>query len=47
MDWICRSADEVADETVGGFGTLTAEEKDRHRALGEYDCEIVEGHEKK
>jgi serine/threonine protein kinase len=35
-DWMCRRADEVADETLGEVGTLTAEEKDRHRTLGEY-----------
>ena len=36
-DWMSRRADEVADETFGEAGTLTAEEKDRHHALGEYD----------
>ena len=36
-DWLNRRADEVADETLGEHGTLTAEEKDRHRILGEYD----------
>ena len=36
VDWMCRRADEVADETLGEAGTLTAEEKDRHRTLGEY-----------
>ena len=35
-DWLNRRADEVADETIGEAGTLTAEEKDRHRTLGEY-----------
>ena len=35
-DWMCRPADEVADETLGEAGVLTAEEKDRHRTLGEY-----------
>ena len=35
-DWLNRRADEVADETIGEIGTLTAEEKDRHRTLGEY-----------
>jgi hypothetical protein len=35
-DWMCRRADEVADETIGEAGTLTAEEKDKHRTLGEY-----------
>ena len=35
-DWLNRRADEVADETFGEAGTLTAEEKDRHRTLGEY-----------
>jgi serine/threonine protein kinase len=36
-DWLNRRADEVADETLGEHGTLTAEEKDRYRTLGEYD----------
>ena len=36
-DWLNRRADEVADETLGEAGVLTAEEKDRHRTLGEYD----------
>jgi hypothetical protein len=35
-DWMCRRADEIADETLGEAGVLTAEEKDRHRTLGEY-----------
>ena len=35
-DWLNRQADEVADETFGEAGTLTAEEKDRHRTIGEY-----------
>ena len=35
-DWMCRRADEVADETLGEAATLTAEEKDRHHTLGEY-----------
>ena len=35
-DWMCQRADEVADETFGEAGILTAEEKDRHRTLGEY-----------
>ena len=35
-DWMYRRADEVADETFGEAGVLTAEEKDRHRTLGEY-----------
>jgi serine/threonine protein kinase len=35
-DWMCQRADEVADETFGETGVLTAEEKDRHRTLGEY-----------
>ena len=36
-DWLNRRADEVADETLGEAGTLTAEEKERHKTLGEYD----------
>ena len=36
-DWLNRRAEEVADETLGEAGVLTAEEKDRHRTLGEYD----------
>ena len=36
-DWLNRRADEVADETLGEAGVLTAEEKDRHHTLGEYD----------
>ena len=36
-DWMCRRADEVADETMGEAAVLTAEEKDRHKALSEYD----------
>ena len=36
-DWMCRRADEVADETLGESGTLTAEERKRHGTLGEYD----------
>ena len=36
-DWMCRRADEVEDETLGEAGVLTAEEKDRHRTLGEYE----------
>jgi hypothetical protein len=35
-DWMCRRADEVADETFEEAGVLTAEEKDRHRTFGEY-----------
>jgi serine/threonine protein kinase len=35
-DWMCRRADEVADETLGEAGTLTAAEKDQHQNLGEY-----------
>ena len=35
-DWLNRRADEVADETIGETGTLTAEEKERHKTLGEY-----------
>jgi len=35
-DWLCRSADEVADETFGEAAALTPEEKDRHGVLGEY-----------
>ena len=35
-DWMCQRADEVADETFGEAGVLTAEERDRHRTLGEY-----------
>ncbi len=36
-DWLNRRAEEVADETIGEVGTLTAEEKERHKTLGEYD----------
>ena len=36
-DWLNRRAEEVADETIGEAGTLTAEEKERHKTLGEYD----------
>jgi serine/threonine protein kinase len=36
-DWLDRPAEEVADETLGEAGALTAQEKDRHRTLGEYD----------
>ena len=36
-DWLNKRADEVADETLGEHGTLTAEEKDWYRTLGEYD----------
>ncbi len=35
-DWMCQRADKVADETFGEPGLLSAEEKDRHRTLGEY-----------
>jgi serine/threonine protein kinase len=35
-DWMCRAADEVAAETLGEPGNLTAEERDRHRTLGKY-----------
>ena len=36
-DWLDRRADEVADETIGEAGTLTAEEKDKYKTLGEYE----------
>jgi serine/threonine protein kinase len=35
-DWMCRRADEVADETLGEAAALTAAEKAKHRILGEY-----------
>jgi serine/threonine protein kinase len=35
-EWMCRRADEVADDTLGEAGSLTAEEKERHRILGKY-----------
>ena len=35
-DWMCQRADEVADDTFGEAGILTAEEKYRHHTLGEY-----------
>ena len=34
--WLNRPADEVDDETFGEAGTLSDEEKDRYRVLGEY-----------
>ena len=38
-DWMCRRADEVADETFGEDGVLTAEEKDRApHALANTPC---------
>ena len=36
-DWMCRRADEVADETFGEAGVITTEERERHRVIGEYD----------
>jgi serine/threonine protein kinase len=35
-DWLNRSADEVADETLGEAGILTAEEKKNRQVIGEY-----------
>ena len=36
-DWLCQRADQVADETFGEAGVVTAAERGRHRTLGEYD----------
>jgi serine/threonine protein kinase len=36
-DWLNRRADELADETLGELGRLTAEEGNRCRAFGEYE----------
>ena len=36
-DWMCRRADEVADETFGEAGIITTEEREKHRTIGEYD----------
>ena len=35
-DWMCHRADEVADETIGEAGVITAEELEKHRIVGEY-----------
>jgi serine/threonine protein kinase len=35
-DWMCRRADEVADETFGEVGVITTEEREKHRIIGEY-----------
>ena len=35
-DWLNRRADEVADDTLGETGILTAEEREKHVILGEY-----------
>ena len=35
-DWMCRRADEAADETFGEAGVITTEERERHQVVGEY-----------
>ncbi|MGO8688353.1 MAG: serine/threonine-protein kinase [Thermoguttaceae bacterium] len=36
-DWMCRTAAEAADETLGEAGGILPEERDQQRTLGEYD----------
>src|SRR5664279_59066 len=35
-DWMCRMADDVADETLGEAGVITTEERVKHQIIGEY-----------
>ena len=35
-DWMCRRADDVADETFGEVGVITTEEREKHQVIGEY-----------
>jgi len=35
-EWMCKRADEVADETFGEAGDLSAEERSKHQVVGEY-----------
>lgn len=38
-DWMCRPAEEVADETFGEAGGITADQLQRHRVLAGYTLE--------
>ncbi|MEI8371590.1 MAG: serine/threonine-protein kinase [Planctomycetota bacterium] len=35
-EWMCKRADDVADETFGEAGKLSAEERSKHQVIGEY-----------